>query len=376
MDWIAPLVRQPQTWASGDRSCSSCLRASGDYPGPGVSPDVFRRRGLRAVARHAADVCRRVARRIGGVRWRAAGPFPVCCAGSIATRARCTRRAVVRDSAAWIMFLLRLSPLVPHNLLNYALALSGVRFRDYLVALVGMLPAIIMYAYYGKVAGDVTRIAAGVAPPAGNGVLRDDGRRVDGDVWGHASDRPRGEKAMAEEGGVTWLPPSGGEFRFRRKEQAYGIRNSSAAGCCLRRVAWRAGSWRAPHHALRGEMAGSARRRCRHIRRIRNPDCDPEGRPGEAWPLHHAPSRRSEHEDRSSRASRRSRRHRDLRQDFHSGPKLKFTALETPRGGSDSTTPNNRNLITTPSGAGTTTQTTGPRPGRGMRPTLIPSAIS
>jgi uncharacterized membrane protein YdjX (TVP38/TMEM64 family) len=81
-------------------------------------------------------------------------------------RVAATRRAVVRDSA-WIMFLLRLSPLVPYNLLNYALALSGVRFRDYLVALIGMVPAIIMYSYYGKVAGDVTRIAAGIAPARG-----------------------------------------------------------------------------------------------------------------------------------------------------------------------------------------------------------------
>ena len=81
-------------------------------------------------------------------------------------RVAATRRAVVRDSW-WIMFLLRLSPLVPYSLLNYALALSGVRFRDYLFALIGMIPAIVMYAYYGKVAGDVTRIAAGVSPPRG-----------------------------------------------------------------------------------------------------------------------------------------------------------------------------------------------------------------
>jgi uncharacterized membrane protein YdjX (TVP38/TMEM64 family) len=81
-------------------------------------------------------------------------------------RVAATRRAVVKDSA-WIMFLLRLSPLVPYNLLNYALALSGVSYRDYLVASVGMIPAIIMYAYYGKVAGDVTRLAAGVEPPRG-----------------------------------------------------------------------------------------------------------------------------------------------------------------------------------------------------------------
>lgn len=81
-------------------------------------------------------------------------------------RVAATRRAVVKDSA-WIMFLLRLSPLVPYNLLNYALALSGVRYREYLLSSVGMIPAIIMYAYYGKVVGDVTRIAAGVAPPRG-----------------------------------------------------------------------------------------------------------------------------------------------------------------------------------------------------------------
>ena len=81
-------------------------------------------------------------------------------------RVAATRRAVVKDSA-WIMFLLRLSPLVPYNLLNYALALSGVTYRDYLIATVGMIPAIIMYTYYGKVAGDVTRLAAGVEPPRG-----------------------------------------------------------------------------------------------------------------------------------------------------------------------------------------------------------------
>jgi uncharacterized membrane protein YdjX (TVP38/TMEM64 family) len=76
------------------------------------------------------------------------------------------RRAVVGD-ALWVMFLLRLSPLVPYVLLNYALALSGVRFKDFVVASVGMLPAIVMYAYYGKIVGDVAKLAAGVSPPRG-----------------------------------------------------------------------------------------------------------------------------------------------------------------------------------------------------------------
>ncbi|HVG72602.1 MAG TPA: TVP38/TMEM64 family protein [Vicinamibacterales bacterium] len=117
-------------------------------------------------------------------------------------RVASTRRAVVRDSA-WIMFLLRLSPLVPYNLLNYALALSGVRFRDYLVALVGMFPAITMYAYYGKVAGDVTRIAAGVSPPRGTEYYA---MMVIGLIATFAATHLIGraaKKAMAEEGGVT-----------------------------------------------------------------------------------------------------------------------------------------------------------------------------
>jgi uncharacterized membrane protein YdjX (TVP38/TMEM64 family) len=81
-------------------------------------------------------------------------------------RVAAARRAVVGRSA-WIMFLLRLSPLVPYNFLNYALALSGVRYRDFLLASIGMIPAIVMYVYYGKVAGDVALLAAGVAPPRG-----------------------------------------------------------------------------------------------------------------------------------------------------------------------------------------------------------------
>jgi uncharacterized membrane protein YdjX (TVP38/TMEM64 family) len=81
-------------------------------------------------------------------------------------RVAAVRQAVVGEGV-WVMFLLRLSPLVPYNLLNYALALSGVRYRDFLLASVGMLPAIVMYVYYGKVVGDVAALAAGVAPPRG-----------------------------------------------------------------------------------------------------------------------------------------------------------------------------------------------------------------
>ena len=76
-------------------------------------------------------------------------------------------RTAVVDDALWVMFLLRLSPVVPYVLLNYALALSGVTYRHFFVASLGMLPAIVMYVYYGKVVGDVAKVAAGVSPPHG-----------------------------------------------------------------------------------------------------------------------------------------------------------------------------------------------------------------
>ena len=77
-------------------------------------------------------------------------------------------RAIAEDGRR-IVFLLRLSPVFPFTLLNYALGLSRVRFADYLVASVGMLPGTLLYVYYGKLAGDVAAVAGGVAPVRGAG---------------------------------------------------------------------------------------------------------------------------------------------------------------------------------------------------------------
>lgn len=80
-----------------------------------------------------------------------------------APRIAAVRGAIVGDGVR-IMFLLRLSPVVPFTWLNYALALSGVSFRNYLIALTGMLPTIVLYTYYGKIVGDVALLAAGARP--------------------------------------------------------------------------------------------------------------------------------------------------------------------------------------------------------------------
>ena len=75
-------------------------------------------------------------------------------------------RAVQREGLK-ITFLLRLTPVVPFVLLNYALGLTRVRLVDYAVACIGMLPATLLYVYYGKVAGDLAKLAPGSARERG-----------------------------------------------------------------------------------------------------------------------------------------------------------------------------------------------------------------
>lgn len=75
-------------------------------------------------------------------------------------------RAIGREGRK-IVLLLRLSPVFPFNLLNYGLGLTRVRFVDYLVASVGMIPGTFLYVYYGTLVGDVARLASGVEMPRG-----------------------------------------------------------------------------------------------------------------------------------------------------------------------------------------------------------------
>jgi uncharacterized membrane protein YdjX (TVP38/TMEM64 family) len=68
--------------------------------------------------------------------------------------------AVAREGGR-IVALMRLSPVVPFNLLNYAFGATRVSLRDYVLAsALGMLPGTVMYVYLGSVAGE---IAAGPA---------------------------------------------------------------------------------------------------------------------------------------------------------------------------------------------------------------------
>jgi uncharacterized membrane protein YdjX (TVP38/TMEM64 family) len=74
--------------------------------------------------------------------------------------------AVAREGRK-IVFLLRLSPIFPFTYMNYGLGLTGVRFADYAVACLGMLPGTLLYVYLGSVAGDLATIAAGASAATG-----------------------------------------------------------------------------------------------------------------------------------------------------------------------------------------------------------------
>ena len=82
------------------------------------------------------------------------------------TRFAAIDRAVANQGRR-IVFLLRLSPAFPFTLLNYALGLTRVRFADYAVASIGMLPGTLLYVYYGKLAGEVAALASGAAVERG-----------------------------------------------------------------------------------------------------------------------------------------------------------------------------------------------------------------
>jgi uncharacterized membrane protein YdjX (TVP38/TMEM64 family) len=75
-------------------------------------------------------------------------------------------RAVGREGFR-IVFLLRLSPVFPFTLLNYALGVTRVGFMDYLLASIGMLPGTVLYVYTGKVLGTVAAVAGGARPQQG-----------------------------------------------------------------------------------------------------------------------------------------------------------------------------------------------------------------
>lgn len=60
-----------------------------------------------------------------------------------------------------LVALLRLSPLLPFSLLNYALGLTRVRLGAYLLGSIAMIPGTVLYVYYGTLLGELAALAGG-----------------------------------------------------------------------------------------------------------------------------------------------------------------------------------------------------------------------
>jgi uncharacterized membrane protein YdjX (TVP38/TMEM64 family) len=70
--------------------------------------------------------------------------------------------AAVAEQGFKIVFLTRLSPVLPFNLLNYAFGLTRVRLRDFVLASwIGMFPGTLLYVSIGSAAKSLSDIVAG-----------------------------------------------------------------------------------------------------------------------------------------------------------------------------------------------------------------------
>jgi uncharacterized membrane protein YdjX (TVP38/TMEM64 family) len=68
----------------------------------------------------------------------------------------------IGEQGAKLIFLLRLSPVIPFNLSNYFYGLTGVRFWPYVLASwIGMMPGTLLYVYIGAAGKAAVSAAAG-----------------------------------------------------------------------------------------------------------------------------------------------------------------------------------------------------------------------
>ena len=77
-------------------------------------------------------------------------------AGMASNPKRKANDRAIAEHGLMFTLLLRLSPLVPYNLLNYLLGLSGISFGQFVLgSFIGLIPVTLMYAYLGTVLREV-----------------------------------------------------------------------------------------------------------------------------------------------------------------------------------------------------------------------------
>jgi uncharacterized membrane protein YdjX (TVP38/TMEM64 family) len=80
----------------------------------------------------------------------------------------------VGQRGALVVLLTRLSPAFPFSFLNYALGLTQVPLKTYvLVSWLGMIPGTLLYVYLGSIAQNLTILFSGelAESPVGNSLL-------------------------------------------------------------------------------------------------------------------------------------------------------------------------------------------------------------
>lgn len=77
----------------------------------------------------------------------------------------CSIDAAVANHGTRVVLLIRLAPIFPFNLLNYALGVTSISLKDYVFGSLGMVPGTMMYVYIGSLIGDIAVL--GTSPDLG-----------------------------------------------------------------------------------------------------------------------------------------------------------------------------------------------------------------
>lgn len=73
--------------------------------------------------------------------------------------------AALEENGLKIFVLLRLSPVIPFNTINYIAGVTSISTRDYIVALLAIVPGIVLYCFLGASAGSLTESAMSGSDP-------------------------------------------------------------------------------------------------------------------------------------------------------------------------------------------------------------------
>ena len=67
----------------------------------------------------------------------------------------------IQSEGLLLIFLLRLCPVIPYNILNYLMGTTEIQFRDFMLGCVGMVPGVLVYVFIGTTISDLASLANG-----------------------------------------------------------------------------------------------------------------------------------------------------------------------------------------------------------------------